>query len=403
MASNVFYFNPACELAIANGSFSYMAPKLLRDFEEDCSMLPFIFSDADDYVVTENKPSLNFTQKLTEAGFNMPLFASMKELMNVDSFHQLLPWGWSPAAHFLLKPLKEKCSDVFINSPVYNWQKEHQLLFERKTSLNFLNTLLENYPLDIFIERHHTGTMVNSIAEIEGLLKRQQALVLKAPLSSSGRGIQMIRKADLNTSNKQWITGILNQQGYLIAEPFLEKITDLSFQFHIDQSGEPEYLGFSIFETNSNGQYKSTLIHPLTSGIGFDKSDSITEELIKTTAPLLTNHLKNSVFTKWHRGYLGIDAMVYQGIDKIQIQPCIEINSRTNMGILTMQARKHLHPKAKGKFELFYGRKSAFEHFAHRMMADKPLKFLDGLPFSGFLALTEPDASKQFGAYILLE
>jgi hypothetical protein len=403
MAKNVFYFNPTCELAIANGSFSYVAPQLLRDFEENCSVLPFIFSQEDDYVLTENKPSLNFTQKLTQAGFKMPIFATMKELMNVDSFNQLLPWGWSPAAHFVLKPLKEKCSFDFVNSPVFNWKNEHQLLFERKTSLDFLNTLLENHPMDIFVERENTGTIVNSFAEIEILLKRQHALVLKAPLSSSGRGIQMIRKAELNTSNIQWIRGVMNQQGYLIAESYHEKITDLSFQFSISHSGEAEYLGYSVFETNSNGQYKNTLILPQAEGLEMKAFDFPYEEMIKSTAPALTSHLKNSVFTKWHRGYLGIDAMIYKNHDGIKIQPCIEINSRMNMGILTMQARHNIHPEAHGKFELFYGKKGAFEHFARQMEHDKSLKFKDDKPFSGFLALTEPDASKQFGAYILLE
>ena len=70
--STVFYFNPTCELAVANGEFSYMPPKLLREFEEDCSILPFVFATPDDVVLTDKKPSAAFTKKLTEAGFELP-------------------------------------------------------------------------------------------------------------------------------------------------------------------------------------------------------------------------------------------------------------------------------------------------------------------------------------------
>lgn len=403
MTRNIFYFNPTCELAIANGSFSYMPPRLLRDFEKDCSVLPFLFADSDDFILTETKPSHEFIQKLTEAGFVMPFFATMNELMTESSFNRLYPWGWSPSTHFILKSLKEKCSFEFKNSPVFNWNDAHQKLFERKTSLDFLVKLLENHPLAFFIEKEKTGVILHHIEEIEMQLNQQSPLVLKAPLSSSGRGIQIIRKADLNTSNRQWISGVLNQQGYLVAEPFLNKITDLSFQFSINDLGEPEYLGYSIFETNTNGQYKSSRINPLLKDFLPVSFLDSAEKIIEITAQLLTHHLKHSIYATWHRGFLGIDVLFYKDEQGLKLQPCIEINSRMNMGILTMQIEKHIHPEAPGKFALFYGRKSEYEQYARQMNLEKPLKLENGRIKSGFLALTEPDPTKQFGAYLLLD
>jgi hypothetical protein len=403
MADNIFYFNPTCELAIANGSFSYMPPRLLRDFENDCAELPFLFASPNDFILTETKPSYEFIQKLTDTGFQMPVFAPMKELLTKSSFNHLLPWGWSPAAHFILKSLKEKCSSNFKNSPVFNWNEIHKILFERKTSLGFLNNLLENHPLNFFIGRESTGIIITSIAETELLLNKKFPLVLKAPLSSSGRGIQIIRKAELNTSNRQWISGVLSQQGYLVAEPYLEKRLDLSFQFNINDSGEPEYLGHSIFETNTNGQYKSTLIHPKISRLLPEEQYMEVNAMIEITAELLTQDLSKSIYPAWHRGMMGVDAMIYKDGKELKIQPCIEINSRMNMGILAMQFEKHLHPEAIGKYELYYGRKGQYEHYARYMAQENPLKFENGQIRSGFLALTEPTASKQFGACLLLD
>lgn len=397
MAPPVFYFNPTCELAVANGSFSYMPPRLLRDFEKDCSVLPFVFAKSGDFVLTEKAPSIEFIMRLKNAGFEMPEFCTLQELISgkTETIGSILPWGWSPAAHFYLKELKEKCSPEFRGSPVFNWKDEHKLLFERITSLQFLSDFLKQNPLDYLIEKERIGTKVNTIEVIEELLKSQFPLVLKAPLSSSGRGIQILRKQTLNTSNRQWISGILNQQKYLIAEPFLNKVVDFSYQFRISND-EPEYLGYSVFETNSNGQYQSTLIHPEIKQV----ISTEMETKISTTAFLLKETLKNSGYAKWHRGFLGIDALIYSEIEGLRIQPCIEINSRMNMGILTKKFESHIHKDSTGRFELFFGSPGEFMKFANEKTHKNILKMKNGTISSGFLSLIEPDENKQFGAYI---
>lgn len=403
MAPNVFYFNPTCELAIANGSFSYMPPKLLREFETDCSVLPFVFATPGDCILTERKPSPEFISRLSDWGFPVPSFLSLKEAASRETWGHLFPWGWSPATHFLLKDLKDKCCPAFRQSPVYSWQEEHKSLFERITSLSFLKSFLQANPSEHLMDLESTGTRVTDFNEIERLLKKHASLVLKAPLSSSGRGIQMIRKPALNTSNKQWISGVLNQQGYLIAEPYLDKITDLSFQFMISDTGEPEYLGYSIFETNSNGQYKSTMIHPMDINHSFPLPFTQVEELIEATADRLKRQLKHSPFSLFHRGYMGIDALIYKDQELLKMQPCVEINSRMNMGILTLHIEKYLHPDAAGKFELFYGKAGEYRRFATQKATEHPLKMKQGKVISGFLSLVEPDESKQFGAFVLLK
>lgn len=403
MAPNVYYFNPTCELAIANGSFSYMPPKLLRDFETDCSILPFVFASEADYILTECKPAQKFINRICDLGFSVPSFLSIKEVGSQSALGHLFPWGWSPATHFILKDLKDKCCPKFKESPVFMWKEEHKTLFERMTSLTFLKNFLEENSSEQYIEMVRTGTRVTSCEEIEQFLKKYAPLVLKAPLSSSGRGIQIIRKPTLNASNRQWISGVLNQQQYVIAEPFLDKVTDLSFQFKITDMGEPEYLGYSIFETNSNGQYKSTLLHPRMNTLGFSEQPSKVEELIEASARRLTRQLKHSPFTLFHRGFMGVDAMIYNDQDQLKMQPCIEINSRMNMGILSLHIEKHIHPQSVGKFELFYGKPGEYHRFANQKALEHPLKMKQGKLLSGFLSLVEPDETKQFGAYLLLQ
>lgn len=396
---NIYYFNPTCELAVANGSFSYQPPLLLQEMERDLAILPFVFCTKNDFVLTENQPPAEFIQKLGLAGFDLPRFCNLAELEAFpdDSFDAIYPWGWSPAAHFKLKNLKEKCSAKFKHSPVFNWDEKYRLLFERSSSLGFLTQLLNNNAPDWFIGKELIGRKVTSCDEIDALLGKHSPLVLKAPLSSSGRGIQIIRKTNLNLSNKQWILGLLKQQKYLIAEPFLEKIMDISFQFRIKSEVEVEYLGFSVFETNSNGQYKGTLINPDFSGILKEAPASEITEMINTTAGLVTQALKNSFYTVAHRGYLGVDAMIFKSQSRIVMQPCIEVNCRMNMGILALFLQKRTHPSSMGKFELFLGKSGEYQSYTMKKM--QPV-FQDGKLLSGFLPLTQPDKNSRFGAYI---
>jgi hypothetical protein len=402
--ANIYYFNPTCELAIANGSFSYQPPLLLQEMERDLSILPFVFCTENDFVLTDNHPSAGFLKMLADAGVKLPRFCRLSdlELFPNDYFDAIYPWGWSPAAHFKLKNLKLKCSETFKISPVFDWNAEYKLLYERSTSLNFLAGMLNNNPPDWFFSKEMLGEIVTSIDEINLLLKTHSPLVLKAPMSSSGRGIQIIRKTQLNTSNRQWISGVLKQQNYLIAEPYLEKLMDLSFQFQVLQGSEVKYLGYSIFETNSNGQYNGTFIHPNLNQYLNEKYAPELEFMIEETAKVLKAALETSPYAIEHRGFLGIDALVFMNENHMMMQPCIEINSRMNMGILTMFLEKRLHLESKGKFELFYGDTGEFNSFAAEQIHSNPPTFKDGLFYSGFLPLVDPSKKSKFGAYILI-
>jgi len=365
-------------------------------------MLPFVFATEKDFVVTEKLPSYSFINQLKDWGFKVPVFCSLTELesMPAGSFEAIYPWGWSPAAHFKLKNLKEKCSVEFKRNPAFNWQPNHKLLFERSSSLNFLSDILNKYPHYKFIKKSLTGVIVKSIDEIESLLIVNHNMVLKAPLSSSGRGIQIIRSQILNQSNKAWISGVLKQQGYLIAECYLDKLADLSFQFRITERKEVEYLGYTFFESNSNGQYKGTWInYDLNELIPESEFDELSD-MIRNTAKIIGERLKSTVYTSWHRGFLGVDAMVFRVDGRLTIQPCIEINCRMNMGILTLLLQEHILKDCKGKLEMYYGPAGDFNIFVKRELERNPPVIQDGKILSGFFSLVEPSIHQKFGAYI---
>jgi hypothetical protein len=399
-AGNIYYFNPTCELAVTNGSFSYQPPLLLQQMEADLAILPFVFCSENDFVLTENKPSEKFIQDLKNAGFQIPHFCTLADLeaMPNGSFDEIIPWGWSPATHYKLARLKEKCSPGFKNSPVYNWQEVHKTLYERACSLSFLNELITSVNEDYLIPEELCGTTVFSTEEIEKQLNTHKQLVLKAPLSSSGRGIQMLRKTELDRSRRQWISGILKQQGYLIAEPYLEKLLDFSFQFKIKSKEEVDFLGISYFETNSNGQYQRTFLN-ITPEILTTNSDQKLNDKIQIIAELIGNKLINSVYAENYKGYIGIDALIFEYNNQLFIQPCIEINCRMNMGILTKCIEKRFYSNCVGKFEVFFGNQDHMYELKNKKMANSQLSFSKFLSKYFFVPLTEIKNGTRFFAY----
>lgn len=397
---NIYYFNPTCELAVANGSFSYQPPLLLQQMEHDLSILPFVFCSSNDFVLTGNKPSAIFTEMLRKYGFELPQFYSISELEALPngSFAKIFPWGWSPASHHKLSRLKEKCSPEFRESPVYKWQEIHKKLYERSTSLSLLHKVIKLSNDQCIINTELTGKKCFSINETEIQLKKHKQLVIKAPLSSSGRGIQMIRKPELDSAKKQWISGILKQQQYVVAEPFLNKVTDFSFQFNIRSESDIEYLGISFFDTNSNGQYQKTYLNTDLTSL----NDNPTRESLKSAAQVVLATLKKSVYGLLYRGFIGIDGMICRNENRVFIQPVVEVNCRFNMGILAKFLESKIHPDSKGKFELFYGTPGQFSSFANQMTCQNQLILKDGKIQSGFLPLTDGDKLSKYGAYILV-
>lgn len=399
----VFYFNPTCELAVANGSFSYIPPLLLRKMESDLSILPFVFASKSDIVATDQPPSLQFVDLLEQCGFQLPSFCSVQELEKYPecAFSRIQPWGWSPAAHFQLSKIKQKCGDEMRS---FEWSDDYKSLYERKTALEFLQRFLDKNREDWLIGIENTGKICLSIEDIEEFIAEKGCAVIKAPLSSSGRGIQIIRKNELNKSNREWISGVLNQQKYLIAEPLLDKIGDFSFHFEIKPDKKIIRHGCSFFETNSSGQYKGTYIRPKLAALFEDKE--IAEFLNAKTAivgQMLEESLHKSPYKACYQGFLGIDTLIFRENEALKMQPCIEINCRMNMGILTKKLEEKLHPNATGQFSIFSGREGSFDDFAQQMSVKHPLKFSEGRLLSGFLPLIEPSPDKTFGAYALID
>ncbi len=404
--TNIYLFNPTCEYAVANGNTSWQPNRILQKMEADLATLPMFFADSHDQILVDNLPSNEFITQFEKIAFCVPEFILKKSIQNpVDiqkqTFNKLKPWGWSPAAHKLLSPLKPFCSEEFRSSPVANWKTEHRGLFSKKFAIEILKELRTSSPSDTFITNDLVPEICTQKEQFKYLILRWEKLMVKAPWSSSGRGLQPVTKTPVHEKVWEKLLGIVNEQGFAIVEPFLDKAADLAFQFEV-KKGKISFLGISNFSTDKKGQYQGNFLNGLPDsysneikGFMAQAPKIIIEPLIKT--------LEKSKLAELYEGNFGVDTLIFRDKNnQLKINPCLEINLRQNMGLLSLQLEKLLYSDKKGIFRIFYNPGESFYSFKKKMEKEHPLKIKLQKVESGFLALTDATKNSQFGAYILV-
>lgn len=397
-ATRIYHFNPTCELALANGSPNYYAPALLQQFEEELAPIMQFFAAPDDHVLKAKKVSNAFIDKLYQFGLmNTSILdrsQSLEIVLGKDQPVDLQPWGWSSAELKFLDGYKD-----FAEPPIQAQTIINMNLMERKHALEILNRIVKEHPNEPFPKPDSLPKILKTLDDVENYLGTYQQIVLKAPLSSSGRGLQAIRRSTLNLSNKQWINTNLKYQGYLIGEPLFDKKQDLSFQFEFLPDGQIEFRGISYFSTNANGQYLGHYLNKQST----NHIKYFTDSDLLNVANLLSSYLNKSIYANNYVGFLGVDALIYQSRNNIKIQPCLEVNARYNMGILSKYIEKKIHPQSSGIFQVYYHPTNGFKDFARQEMRRNPPQISDGFFRKGFIPVTEATPTSKFGAFIKLD
>jgi len=403
---NIFYFNPTCEYAIANGDAAWNPNRILQKMESDLALLPLFLAQSGDYIIVDKIPSSAFINSLNQLNLDTPKFILKKDALNNASFiklqkNKLLPWGWSPAAHKLLSPLKASCSSEFQNSPVFNWRPEYRNLYSKKFAAGILKTLVHEYPSEHFIAKKQLTEVCTSKHDFEKLIQKWGKLMVKAPLSSSGRGLQPITKTPIHPKVWDKLLAIVKDQNYAIVEPYLNKALDLAFQFEL-KNEKIRFLGFSNFTTDYKGQYNSNSLNGLPDNLD-NKILEFAKYIPTKIIPPLIQILEKSDLAKYYEGNFGVDTLIYYNEkNELKINPCLEINVRQSMGLLSIQYEKLIHLEKKGVYKTYYQPGSTFLQFKNKMENKNPLKIVNGKIISGFFPLIEASEKTLFGAYILV-
>lgn len=311
-------FNPEHDLALASNLSNFTAPHAGRQLRADLGFLPALWAREDDYILVENVEQARRTYGRVRAriGGGQRHFVDKSQLSRLP-IDVVEPWGW----------------DLAIRSFLLRYGVKSVLTEDEIASVRELSH--RKYAVDLLKKIQLSGTTgrswhVSQMDEIRELLHDYRRIVVKAPWSSSGRGVRFIAD-EMNSYHEGWIRNVIERQGSIIVESYYNKVRDFGMEFFSDGKGNIKYLGLSLFYTK-NGAYTGNVI-------------ATEEEKRELMARYVTGHqldtvsetlcaLLGEIFCGRYRGPFGVDMMIVtkEDGDGFLLHPCVEINLRRTMG-----------------------------------------------------------------------
>lgn len=396
------YLNLGHETAILTQSPYYHPPENVRRMMADLSFLPAWYGNADDKVLVDKALDTTFIQTIApfDSVLAQPILCNSNELSknNLDELNAA-PWGLSPQSIHFFNTLKQKHNCSLI---VPTWHADYYLLCSRKTAATCLEGVLNN--LNRLIDLEIIPTFCSTLDEVEQYTAANPSpYLLKAPYSSSGKGLVWVYSKEIVVDKKQWITGILKKQGYISIEPVLNKLVDFAMEFYADGKGNVSYVGLSLFDTATQGGYTGNFV---------GKETDLTEKLSHWIDITSLNQVRSAVeaelklkYTTIYQGYLGVDMMIYQTKEgPYKIHPCVEINMRYTMGLVALRlSEKVVQIGCTGQFNISYHRTQGEALTMHlAMQKEHPTLFKAGKLCAGYLNLCPVNKDTYYCASLLI-
>ena len=311
----LYIFNPENDMALADGKPGYTPPQQIQQMRQELWWLPQWWAEEEDIVWNG------------------------EERLSLPDDTKILPWGWSAALCHQLKQAGVQDSLL----PSAKELEQLRQLSHRQTAVALLGELREQLSLD----GHLAGesTLCRTFEEVEEAVSKHEGALLKAPWSSSGKGLMKAGSEQWQA----WAKRILKTQGSVVVEQLLHKITDFALEFWLDGKGGVEYRGLSLFYTNERGAYLGNWVAPEGQKLAW-LAQYIPLQYLQEIRKWWEERLKQFDYS----GPVGIDMMLAQE----GICPCIEVNWRWTMGLVSCLAAEQ------GRFgrlvvEFIYGHYSA--------------------------------------------
>ena len=278
------------------------------------------------------------------------------------------------------------------------WSDERRDLYSRRMAATCLTEMVQAIPC---LGKDIIPSECNTLAEIR-LLSEKENIVVKAPWSSSGKGVLFIPKGEITCKEEEVLSGILRKQGYVMVEKRLNRVLDFAMEFEMDRLFHLNFLGYSVFQTSRRGEYEGNTVASNSSlegiiakytGTGFLRE--IRERLEKVVT---------TVFHGKYVGYMGVDMMIYEDESgEFGIQPCVEINLRYNMGIVSIALQRYLQESVEGVFNIRFSPKAGeIMQSVEKNRDVHPLLIEAGRIVSGYINLTPVSHESRFVAELYI-
>lgn len=393
----IHYFNPGHETAVLNASPYYTAPANITAMMHDLAFLPAWYASAGDYIFLEESIDAKYMSYLRKRLNLQTINITAKSNLEIIENDEVCPWGISPQSIQRFHDLNQK---YYINTKVPKWREEYVYLNSREAAKDCLKKIIENEPC---ISNQLLPRFVDNLGDIEQAVKASQSqLLIKAPYSSSGRGLLWLPLGELTRTERQIINGLLNKQKKVSLEQALDKQLDFAMEFMSDGVGHVDFVGYSLFETSNRGVYEGNHIMPQTKIedlLSKDISKGLLDEMRSSLSAILSE-----MYGMVYKGCIGVDMLIYKEGGEYKLHPCVEINMRYNMGYLSyMLAEHHISPSSEGRFSIKFNSTEGEVFAQHREMLSKyPAIFSNNRLQSGYLPLCPVSIKSRYWAYVLV-
>lgn len=296
-------------------------PHAIQELKMNLGFLPALWAGDGDCVLVDDVPFALKALRHVRKSHADVLFLTKDGLGDL-SFTEVEPWGWD------MRVRAELC-DAGVNCNVLPDDRmllKIRGLSSRRQSLEALHFLRRNLEYVTCGESFYA----DNADEVDSLFCKYGRVVLKAPWSSSGRGIRYVPSRGMCDSVRGWMLNIIRSQGGIMVEPYYNRIRDFAMEFYSDGGGI-EYRGLSVFNTEK-GSYAGNVI--ASEG---DKSMMVgryvPEDVLSVVRQRVIEYF-SSAFSGAYRGPFGVDMMIVAdgcGCGFL-LHPCVEINVRMTMG-----------------------------------------------------------------------
>lgn len=320
---NLHIFNPEHELAMASNLQNFTAPHAARKLRAGLGFIAALWADNGDYVLVEDADYADkaYRKMLTKTDFGAKdiVFIGKGDIIPIMP-DKVDVWGWDTAVRNTL--LRRGIDRNLM--PTLEQIDELRRLAHRATTKKLLRRLRT---IDGTVGSVKVALTLKSVLHS---LADQHCIVVKAPWSSSGRGVRFIDDKP-SKSVAGWMENVIDSQGCLVVEPYYKKVKDFGMEFYSDGHGHVRYLGLSLFHT-VNGAYSGNILATEQAKLKMISRYASEEKLMEIRNALCRE--LGSLYKGRYEGLFGVDMMIVANDSRegFLIHPCVEINLRRTMG-----------------------------------------------------------------------
>ena len=320
-------FNPEHDIALASNLTNFTAPHAGRQLRNDLGFLPALWAEEGDVVLVESVEGAERAYKRlrSKLGRARCLFVDKSQLPRLDLQH-VSPWGWDPALCAQLR--RWGVSSQLL--PATDHLETVRQLSHRRTSAHLLPLL----QMESTVGQAFECTKTEQVA---ALREQYGQIVVKAPWSSSGRGVRF-------DENAAWVAHVIAHQGSVMVEPYYNKVKDFGMEFTATRQGL-RYEGLSLFQTK-NGAYTGNVLATeqvkrvsISRYVSLDLLDTVRDRILSTLS------------LGSYQGPFGVDMMLVSSTPEAttpaascSLHPCVEINLRRTMGHVALDIERLYNP-----------------------------------------------------------